>query len=58
MECTHCHRELKYDWNFCPDCGQLVRENGLFSLKQHEEEFEIEDRDDYPMDFNPQLYEW
>ena len=56
MECMHCHRELKHDWNFCPDCGGLLDEASTTLPDQTQERFPFADDDNYPMGFDPALY--
>ncbi|WKN44916.1 hypothetical protein [Tunicatimonas pelagia] len=56
MKCTHCKRPLKYDWKFCPDCGQPIHEIAATLIEQNDEDY-AEDRDDYPMDFDPVRYD-
>lgn len=57
MECTHCHRTLRHDWNFCPDCGQSISEASVLLQDHSQEDYPREDSDDYPMDFDPALYD-
>jgi len=57
MNCTQCHRELQINWNYCPDCGEVAKQVSKISTSQEDTIWMETDLDDYPMGFNPALYD-
>jgi predicted amidophosphoribosyltransferase len=57
MNCTQCQRKLQPNWNYCPDCGEAAKQIGESSPSQDETIWTEKDLDDYPMGFDPDLYD-
>jgi predicted amidophosphoribosyltransferase len=57
MNCTQCKRELQTNWNYCPDCGEAVKQVSKIPTSQDEIIWMEKDLDDYPMGFDPDLYD-
>ncbi len=55
MNCTQCQRELQTNWNYCPVCGEAVKQTSEDSISQ--DETIAMDLDYYPMGFDPELYD-
>ena len=51
MKCINCQSEIKPDYRFCPICGIEITH-----FDTQKDEIFIEDRGNYPDDFDPELY--
>jgi hypothetical protein len=51
MEAINCNHEIKLGYRFCPICGTEITH-----LDTQKDEIFIEDRGNYPDDFDPELY--